>query len=618
MTGVIATIPKFSFSANGVPMVLGTLTVYLAGTTTPTDTWQDAALTTLNTNPVVLDARGECVLWLDSTKSYKFILKNASGVVQWTQDNIKTVADMANTLRTDLASSSGSSLVGFLQSGTGAVATTTQSKFRESVSVKDFGAKGDGVTDDTASIQAAWNAVKTAGGGCILAPAGTYLISSAINITGANNVEFIGAGPDATIIKSNSTTADVFYDSGTSLWRTFRDFSIASSVTRTAGSYFNLAAEKRGMFDRLHLTGHFNGMRFAGFEITEVRSCVITAPSGAGTAIIAATPGSAGQGANLTLWGCTLRGGDDITQTNFVGLYGLAIYDCDAVFAVNCDIGGFLTNDLLVNPNTRSANHFFTQCWLDATQNSDCIQLKGAGTKQQISFVGGWVASAGKLQAGGNIEACGVRAYNEGTYQDVSFTGVKFYNNNGTGFLMETPGADFNVTGCNFLSNGSAATTNKYGLWLAPQSGATTGPNITGCRFASNIGAGIRVEVNAARFSISGNNITDGVSTAALGALATWASNFDSVSSTIASAARLTIPPTLNQIFVSGTANVSGIDATYPGHIVQFTTTGALVWINNSQNLRLAGNFSAAADQTITLCCNNAGEWREVSRALVV
>ena len=59
--------------------------------------------------------------------------------------------------------------------GLGAVQTNVQAKLRETVSVKDFGAVGDGVTDDTAAINAA-----LATGKVVFLPAGSYAVESPI------------------------------------------------------------------------------------------------------------------------------------------------------------------------------------------------------------------------------------------------------------------------------------------------------------------------------------------------------------------------------------------------------------------------------------------------------
>lgn len=80
---------------------------------------------------------------------------------------------------TRLDDSDGSSLVGFLQAGLGAVVRTAQAKMRDIVSVKDFGAVGDGVADDTVAIQAAIDSLTT-GQALIFQSGKTYKIGQVI------------------------------------------------------------------------------------------------------------------------------------------------------------------------------------------------------------------------------------------------------------------------------------------------------------------------------------------------------------------------------------------------------------------------------------------------------
>ena len=79
--------------------------------------------------------------------------------------------------------------------GTGAVQTTVQDKLRESVSVKDFGAVGDGVADDTTAIQSAINIA-----GSVFLPSGTYRVTQSIILP--SNAKVRGSGVNKTIVKS--------------------------------------------------------------------------------------------------------------------------------------------------------------------------------------------------------------------------------------------------------------------------------------------------------------------------------------------------------------------------------------------------------------------------------
>lgn len=217
------------FADTGILLVGGRLYTYVAGTTTFKTAYTDAAGTTAQTytsdgqggSYIALNARGEipAPLYL-TTGSYDITLKRADGSTVWTRQ-AEPVADAASGIIASftafvasLLASAGSTLIGFIQAGVGAIARTVQAELRETYNAAQFGVTFDNTTDDTT----AWNLlilrVSLAGGGTILGRNGaTSFVGGATGLLIPSNVtlDLRGGTLRGT---GNSSTANTLINSG--------------------------------------------------------------------------------------------------------------------------------------------------------------------------------------------------------------------------------------------------------------------------------------------------------------------------------------------------------------------------------------------------------------------
>jgi hypothetical protein len=185
-------------NANGTPVSGAKVFFKIKGTSTNATTYTDSALTVPAANPVVADAAGWFATYLSPTVNYDIQIKSADESITYQSTSVSPSATGSQPVDATLTALAGLGLENRkLIRGTGVdtgqlvTLSTAQGVFYAA----DYGAVGDGTTNDAAAIQAAIDAAEATGGGQVIFDDKTYALASGLTLR-TNNVYLLGKGYD--------------------------------------------------------------------------------------------------------------------------------------------------------------------------------------------------------------------------------------------------------------------------------------------------------------------------------------------------------------------------------------------------------------------------------------
>lgn len=488
------------------------------------------------------------------------------------------------------------------------------------INVLDFGAVGDGVTDDTVAIQNAIDYALSLSNSCVQVPAGRYKLTDTITInTSSNQFSLIGEGQGASIFVRNTDYGDTFALT-TCPQSLFENFGIQMSVEMTTGAHFNCDGLYRTTFNNLFLTEPFIGILMNNCTSVFISNTVIQ--GGKYFSDVTYKPNSA----LLKLKAGTGAGNNGIAISNCFfdpsGLppethtkYEIALWvECvDGLWVENTHIMGGYEAHVGITPVTGYvlSGIKFSNCWLDywATKNL-LIDQDGTTVVQDVSFSNCTFQGAtdelfyvnSPYLVGLTFSSCifEFAAHQAGTIygaNEVSINGCIFKSNNGG-----TPnGSTLIISGAN-VQNVSIT----GGIMYA-------GPNVN-----YNINTGVTPPTNMIVSGVSFGNatITDVYYAGTVQPFNVIGCINQNIQ--ITAAFSLDISTATDTMLVSGTTGINQIvgNRGWPNRQITLTFLNALTVTPSTNLVMPAGAFTTSATNlsTLQLVCIDGTKWVEVSR----